>query len=182
MRPRRCRRLKCWTRRAAVPPPPRNAQADVTQLKRWQMAQSAYALLLGQPALAPGDASLREALVVLHASHQQCEGELLARSWDAAAFRVAVELLPQLRAAQTAQLWAHLGASACARAASPRTLRWLALYAAVGQRDGDGMLRDARALLAEGMDSADQERFAYLVASAMLAALAIGEPQAALEV
>ena len=44
------------------------------------------------------------------------------------------------------------------------------------------MLRDARALLAEGMDSADQERFAYLVASAMLAALAIGEPQAALEV
>ena len=65
---------------------------------------------------------------------------------------------------------------------SPRSLRWLTLYAAVWQRDGDGMLRDGRALLAEGMDSADQQRFAHLVASAMLAALAIGEPQAALEV
>ena len=107
---------------------------------------------------------------------------MLARSWEAAAFRVAVELVPQLRTEQSAQLWTRLAASACARTASPLTQRWLALYAAVGQRHGAAMLRDARALLAEGKGSADQERFAYLVASAMLGALAAGEPQAALEV
>ena len=165
-----------------APPLALNAQAAITRVKRWQETQAAYALLLGQQAVAPGDASLRAAVVVLNASHQQCEGELLARSWEAAAFRVAVELLPELRAEHSAQLWARLGASACARTASPRTQRWLALYAAVGQRHGAAMLRDARALLADGKDSADQERFGYLVASAMLGALGVGEPQAALEV
>ena len=165
-----------------APPLALNAQAGITQVKRWHETQRAYALLLGQEAVAPGDASLREAVVVLNASHQHCAGELLARSWEAAAFRVAVELVPQLRTEQSAQLWTRLAASACARTASPLTQRWLALYAAVGQRHGAAMLRDARALLAEGKGSADQERFAYLVASAMLGALAAGEPQAALEV
>ena len=165
-----------------VPAVALTAQPEVTQVNRWRAAQDAYALLLGKQAAPTADFASHKEVVLLNASHGQCEGELMTRSWEAAAFRVALELLPQLRAEQSAQLWLRLGQSACARAASALTQRWLALYAAVGQRDGAAMLADAQALLDDAAGSADPERFGYLVASAMLGALAHGEPQAALDV
>lgn len=109
-------------------------------------------------------------------------GALITSSWDAAVFRIALEVLPQLGVEQSAQLWHHLGQSACARAASDQTRRWLALYAAIGQRDGAAMLTTAQAMLTDAKTSAEPERFGYLVACAMLGALAHGEPQTALDV
>ena len=165
-----------------VPAAALSAQPEVTQVSRWRAAQDAYALLLGTQTAPPADFALHDEVVLLNATQGQCEGELITRSWAAAVFRVALELLPQLRAEQSAQLWLRLGHSACARQASALTQRWLALYAAVGQRNAAAMLSDAQALLDDKASAADPERFGYLLACAMLGALAHGEPQAALDV
>ena len=158
------------------------AVSDVQKIKDWHTAQDAYALLRGDPRPPAADFELRKEVALLNATDRQCEGEVVLRSWEAAVFRVAVEVLPQLRAEQNALLWQRLGHSACARAGPALTQRWLALYAAVGLRDGAAMLSRAQALLADAKASSDPEHFGYLVASAMLGALAHGEPQAALDV
>ena len=165
-----------------LPPQELSVQSDITQVERWQQTRLAFRLLLGDETTPPREGAVRDALALLSVARSECASAFAASSWEAAAFRLAIELTPALRPELSAKLWARLGDSPCAQHASALTRRWLALYAAVGQRDGAGMATGATAMLGEPEATADGERFGYLVATAMLGALANGDAPRALAV
>lgn len=163
-------------------PPPRvlSEQTDVSHVMRSRQAQDVLALLLGEATPSSPGGALRGAVTLVGATRGNCANSLVASEWRDAVFRIAVELLPKLDVDQSAALLTELRVSPCAEAGGSSTAEWLALSAAVGQRQPAEMAVRATALLEQSADGGDRERRHYLVAAAMLGALANHDAQAAL--
>ncbi len=84
-----------------------------------------------------------------------------------------------LRRGELDAVWKALEAMPCAHSLTQRQRNWLALFRAVGRRDPAAMERTAKALLMQESDI-PQGPLRYLVASAMLGALAQGDREGSL--
>ena len=89
-------------------------------------------------------------------------------------FNVSVEMVPYLRPQELNAVWTRLETGACRRARWAEDQHWIALFKAVGRRDGGGMANEAEAILATG-GSFDPLEERMLVASAMVGSLMQGD-------
>lgn len=99
--------------------------------------------------------------------------------WLDALLRVASAMFPYLPPAELGRAWVRLVPARCSARLNERQRRWLALLRAVAARDGQGMARNARALLA-GNAAWSAARLDYVLAAGLLGHIAAGDPAQAL--
>jgi hypothetical protein len=101
--------------------------------------------------------------------------------WLAGMFRVVAErMLPYLKPGELEVLWRSVDSDACRTALSPVQRKFLSLFRSVGARDGAGMARAARELMAE-RGHMHPQLFQYILSAAVLGELASGSKEAARE-
>ena len=94
-------------------------------------------------------------------------------------FNLSSAMLPYLTKAELEQVWKSLETSASLEAPLPLERRWERLFKAVSRRDSSLMLEEARGLLSDPRDLGPPGQ-RYLLAAAMLGALAQGDRAEAL--
>jgi hypothetical protein len=119
-------------------------------------------------------AETREKAVLLRRQFYACDAEDDPAARVGVLFEVAVSMISYLSPAELNAVWAQLEAGPCAHSLSTEQRQWLALFKAVGRRDGAGMVGSARTLLARA-DLWPLGAVRYLVASAMLGAISQGD-------
>ncbi len=100
-------------------------------------------------------------------------------TWSGSFLHMAGLMLPYLSPEELDRVWKGLDIASCTSRLSPAERHWLALYQAVGKRDGAAMAAAARALL-EGTQPVSPDALRYLVASGMLGSLQQGKKAEAL--
>jgi spermidine synthase len=142
-------------------------------------ALAARAYLLGAAAsdLAQVPAPLRSDLELVRLLALECTRGGRAVTIDRL-FDVAAAMVPFLTADELRPVWDKFRASPCFSRLGEPQRRWIALFAAVGERDAAKMTELAEMLL-ERNDAADAARKDYLLAAAIIGRLTLGERERA---
>ncbi len=99
--------------------------------------------------------------------------------WLDALLRVASAMFPYLPPAELERTWVRLVPARCSARLNEEQRRWVALLRSVAARDGQGMARNARALLG-GNAAWNAARLDYVLAAGLLGHIAAGDPAQAL--
>jgi spermidine synthase len=159
-----------WRGGVAAAPRPWLSRAVFT---REALAARAYLLHGAASDLAQVPASLRSDLQLVRLLAFECPrggGELPIDRL----FEVAAAMVPFLAADELRPVWDKLRASPCFSRLGEPQRRWVALFAAVSERDAAKMAELAEMLL-ERNDAADAPRKDYLLAAAVIGRLTLGE-------
>jgi len=96
-------------------------------------------------------------------------------------YMVASLMSAYLKPGEIDAVWKAMEAMPCGRALTQRQRTWFTLFQAVGRRDPAAMKRTAKALLLQE-PNIPQGPMRYLVASAMLGSIALGDPEGSLQI
>lgn len=161
-------------------PTPRRYNLQVDARER---AQRLFAALIGDGprALAAVPPALLAQAALLAGDDLDCSEGGRAEAWMQALFRIANVTAAHLTDAEARALWSHLRRAPCMADLAPVQRQWFDLLTATGLQQAAAMQRAAGALLAAD-EATDDEQHGYLLASAMLGALAQARPDEALAI
>ena len=137
-----------------------------------------FLLSAGGPAPEAIPSALQKDLELVKTRLLECRAPRELDVWLNSLLHVAKAMNPFLPAAEAGEVWARIGAAPCYASLREFQRRWIALFAAVGARNGVLAARLGAQLLASQPDlNADSRE--YLLMAAMAGFLAAGEPERA---
>lgn len=116
----------------------------------------------------------RQQIAMVTLPWQECATPAIADAWIESLFVVARNLFPYTSPQALGPLWARIEATPCAQTLSQEHRQWLALFKAVGNRNGKEMATIAQALVNNSAVRSNVERLTYVVATRLLGLLSQG--------
>jgi predicted membrane-bound spermidine synthase len=160
-------------------PPTPGERAWLLKARRREEAREILAYLLGPGDAAPASHADEARLVRLLLI--DCARPERAAEASEPLFRIAGAIAPALAPDELRPLWERIRRTPCHARTAKADLEWLALYAAVSERDAARMAQLAQAMLEGGAAGASRRQRGYLLGAAVTGLLARGDRARAAE-